>query len=236
MHFSMSELWANMGPFAKAIVFAMLLMSLASVVITCERLVVFIRSKNASRRYAEQMVKSLGEGELDSTPKTADVGHVGRVIEAGLTAFKTCPDEDENFTVETVARALERQSQREIQQLRRGQGILATISSTAPFVGLLGTVMGIVTAFEQMAASGQGGLATVSAGVAEALVTTGLGLFVAIPAVFAFNFLQGWVDARAVDIAESSNEFLDYLARRLRRNLRAHGSPVAHTPHAAPAE
>jgi biopolymer transport protein ExbB/TolQ len=225
MNFSMSELWATMGPFAKAVVVAMLLMSLVSVVITAERLVVFMRSKNASRRYAERMVKSLGTGELESAPKTEDVGHVGRVIEAGLTAYKTCPVEDEDFTVETVARALERQSQREIQTLKRGQGLLATISSTAPFVGLLGTVMGIVTAFEQMAASGQGGLATVSAGVAEALVTTGLGLFVAIPAVFAFNFLQGWVDARAVDIAESSNEFLDYLARRLRENsLRSQAS------------
>lgn len=225
MHFSIAELWGAMGPFAKAIVIAMLLMSLASLVVTCERLVVFTRSRKASLRYAEKMVKALDEGELENAPRSADVGHVGRVIEAGLTAFKTCPVEDEEFTVETVARALERQSQREIQQLRRGQGVLATISSTAPFVGLLGTVMGIVTAFEQMAASGQGGLSTVSAGVAEALVTTGIGLFVAIPAVFAFNFLQGWVDARAVDISESANEFLDYLARRLRRNsLRAEAS------------
>jgi biopolymer transport protein ExbB/biopolymer transport protein TolQ len=225
MDFSMSELWAQTGLFAKAIVIAMLVMSLVSVVITCERLVVFIRSRNASRRYAERMVKALGTGELESASKTDDVGHVGRVIEAGLTAYKTCPVEDEDFTVETVARALERQSQREIQTLKRGQGLLATISSTAPFVGLLGTVMGIVTAFEKMAESGQGGLATVSAGVAEALVTTAMGLFVAIPAVFAFNFLQGWVDARAVDIAESSNEFLDYLARRLRENsLRANAS------------
>jgi biopolymer transport protein TolQ len=225
MDFSLAALWAAMGLFAKAVIIAMLLMSLVSVVITCERVIVFIRSRNASRRYAEKMVKALGSGELESAPKTTDVGHVGRVIEAGLTAFKTCPVEDEDFTVETVARALDRQSQREIQQLKRGQGMLATISSTAPFVGLLGTVMGIVTAFEQMAASGQGGLATVSAGVAEALLTTGMGLFVAIPAVFAFNFLQGWVDARAVDIAESSNEFLDYLARRLRENsLRSHTS------------
>jgi biopolymer transport protein TolQ len=225
MDFSLSELWSQMGPFAAAVVIAMLLMSLVSVVITCERVVVFIRSRSASKRYAEKMVKALGSGELENAPKTDDVGHVGRVIEAGLTAYKTCPVEDEEFTVETVARALERQSQREIQQLKRGQGVLATISSTAPFVGLLGTVMGIVTAFEKMAASGQGGLATVSAGVAEALVTTAMGLFVAIPAVFAFNFLQGWVDARAVDIAESSNEFLDFLARRLRSaSLRANAS------------
>lgn len=225
MQFSMSELWAQMGPFAKSVVLAMLLMSLVSVIVTCERLVVFIRSRNASRRYAEKMVEALGSGRLESQPKGENVGHVGRVIEAGLTAYETCPVEDEDFTVDTVTRALERQSQREIQQLKRGQGVLATIASTAPFVGLLGTVMGIVTAFEQMAESGQGGLATVSAGVAEALVTTAMGLFVAIPAVFAFNFVQGWVDARAVDIAESSNEFLDFLARRLRQgNLRSHAS------------
>jgi biopolymer transport protein TolQ len=217
MHFSLSELWASMGTFAKAVVFAMLLMSLVSVLVTCERVIVFIRSRNASRRYARKMVGAFSAGTLENAPTDADLGHLGRVIEAGLVAFNTSPSGDRDFTVETVARALERQSQREIQQFKRGQGVLATISSTAPFVGLLGTVMGIVTAFEQMAASGQGGLATVSAGVAEALVTTAMGLFVAIPAVFAFNFLQGWVDARAVDIAESSNEFLDFVARRLRQ-------------------
>jgi len=145
-----------------------------------------------------------------------NVGYLGRVIEAGLKAMETSPSRDEQFVVDTVARALERQAQRETEELRRGQGLLGTVSSTAPFVGLLGTVIGIVTAFQQMAATGAGGLATVSAGIAEALVTTAIGLMVAIPAVFAFNYLQGWVDARAVDIAESSNEFLDLVARYLR--------------------
>ena len=110
-------------------------------------------------------------------------------------------------------RALERQAQREIQTLKRGQSIVATVSSTAPFVGLLGTVMGIVNSFQAMASSGSGGLGTVSAGIAEALVTTAFGLLVAIPAVMAFNWLQTWVDARAVDLAESSNELLDTVAR-----------------------
>jgi biopolymer transport protein ExbB/TolQ len=115
--------------------------------------------------------------------------------------------------VESVARALERQGQREVQSMKRGLGILATVGSTAPFVGLLGTTMGIVNAFQEMAKSGAGGLATISAGIAEALITTAFGLLVAIPAVMAYNFLQGWVDARSVDIAESSNEFLDVVAR-----------------------
>lgn len=100
-----------------------------------------------------------------------------------------------------------------LDKLQFGQVLLATVGSTAPFVGLLGTTMGIVNSFQQMAASGSGGLATVSAGIAEALITTAFGLLVAIPAVMAFNFLQGWIDARAVDLSESSNEFLDLVAK-----------------------
>lgn len=216
MHFSLIELWHSMGIFAKSVVAVLLIMSAASVFVTCERIIVFIRSKNASLRYAEKMAQQLNSGKLQGAGNPRNVGHLGRVIEAGIKALETSPSHEEQFTVDTVARALERQAQREVQQLRRGQGLLGTVSSTAPFVGLLGTVMGIVTAFEQMAATGSGGLATVSAGIAEALVTTAIGLLVAIPAVFAFNFLQGWVDARAVDIAESSNEFLDFVARRMR--------------------
>ena len=134
------------------------------------------------------------------------------MINAGIVAFRIAPKNRE-AAVESVARALERQAQREVQSLKRGLGLLATVGSTAPFVGLLGTVMGIVNSFQSMAATGSGGLGTVSAGIAEALITTALGLLVAIPAVMAYNFLQGWVDDRTVDISESSNEFLDVVAR-----------------------
>jgi len=142
------------------------------------------------------------------------VGHLGRVIGAGLNALRLSTDKDKDLQVESVARALERQAQREVQSLKRGLGLLATVGSTAPFVGLLGTVMGIVNAFQSMALTGSGGLGTVSAGIAEALITTAFGLLVAIPAVMAYNYLQGWVDARAVDISESSNEFLDLVAKQ----------------------
>ena len=218
MHFSILDLWATVGGFAKTIVVVMLLMGVASVFVTCERIVVFVRSRRASRRYARTMAQVFDGGELRGAGSKGNVGYLGRVIEAGVKALETSPSRDEQFIVDTVARALERQAQRETEDLRRGQGLLGTVSSTAPFVGLLGTVLGIVTAFQQMAATGAGGLATVSAGIAEALVTTAIGLLVAIPAVFAFNYLQGWVDARAVDIAESSNEFLDLVARHLRSN------------------
>jgi biopolymer transport protein ExbB/TolQ len=215
MDFSFGHLWASMGLFAKTIVVVMGFMSMASLLVMFERIVVFSKSRSESMQFAEKMAALLSSNDIAGAaangPKTA-VGHLGRVINAGLMAFKLAP-KDRDVAVESVARALERQAAREVQVFKRGLGVLATVGSTAPFIGLLGTVMGIVNSFQMMAASGSGGLGTVSAGIAEALITTAFGLLVAIPAVMAFNFLQGWVDARSVDISESSNEFLDLVSK-----------------------
>ena len=217
MQFTLAELWGHMGIFARIIVIVMGFMSLLSLIVMFERFVVYSKSRSESRSFAEKMGAILAKGDLNTAASTnmgKNVGHLGRVISAGLMAYRLSPANRE-VAVESVARALERQAQREVQSLKRGLGLLATVGSTAPFVGLLGTVMGIVTAFQQMAATGSGGLGTVSAGIAEALVTTAFGLLVAIPAVMAYNYLQGWVDARAVDISESSNEFLDVVAKQM---------------------
>jgi len=218
MQFTLTDLWHHMGLFARLIVAVMAVMSVASLVVMAERLIVFNRSRSESRNFAEKMANALSKPGVDLTSiaqqKLGDkVGHLGRVIGAGLAALRNTPSKDKDLQVESVARALERQAQREVQSLKRGLGLLATVGSTAPFVGLLGTVMGIVNSFQAMATTGSGGLGTVSAGIAEALITTAFGLLVAIPAVMAYNYLQGWVDARAVDISESSNEFLDLVAK-----------------------
>ncbi|MEW6434098.1 MAG: MotA/TolQ/ExbB proton channel family protein [Myxococcota bacterium] len=215
MDFSLPHLWASMGLFARMIAIILLFMSAASLLVMFERIIVFAKSRSESYRFAEKMAKLLSGGDIAAAAAAGlnkQVGHIGRVINAGLTAFKLAPA-DRDTAIESVARALERQAAREVQVFKRGLGVLATVGSTAPFVGLLGTVMGIVNAFQSMAISGSGGLGTVSAGIAEALITTAFGLLVAIPAVMAFNFLQGWVDARAVDISESSNEFLDAVSK-----------------------
>jgi biopolymer transport protein ExbB/biopolymer transport protein TolQ len=210
-----------MGLFARLIVIVMGVMSVASLLVLGERLFVYRRSNRESRAFAEKMGGILVTGDLDAAADAAtgkDIGHLGRVISAGLNAYKVNVGSDREHVFESVARALERQSQREIQTLKRGHGVLATVGSTAPFVGLLGTVMGIFTAFQLMAASGSGGLGTVAGGIAEALVTTAFGLLVAIPAVMAYNYVQGWVDARSVDLSESANELLDIVARKLTRD------------------
>lgn len=209
-----------MGLFAKGIVYVMGVMSLASLVILGERLMLYIKSKNESRSFAESIGPVLASGDLDAAAAKkmgTEIGHLGRVITAGLTAWKGSVGGHKEHVFDSVSRALERQSAREVAQLKRGHGVLATVGATAPFVGLLGTVMGIVNSFQSMASSGSGGLGTVSKGISEALITTAFGLLVAIPAVMAFNFLSGWVDARAVDMSESSNEFLDVVAKKLEK-------------------
>lgn len=215
MDFSFAHLWASMGIFAKLIVLTMFLMSVASLLVMFERIVVYMRSGSESVQFAEKMAKILSGGDVSAAANAGinkNVGHLGRTINAGLTAFRTAPS-NKDVALESVARALERQAAREVQSFKRGLGVLATVGSTAPFIGLLGTTMGIVNAFQQMANSGSGGLGTISAGISEALITTAFGLLVAIPAVMAFNFLQGWVDARSVDLSESSNEFLDVVSK-----------------------
>ncbi|MBK9258825.1 MAG: MotA/TolQ/ExbB proton channel family protein [Polyangiaceae bacterium] len=218
MDFSLAGLWHEMGFFARLVVITLLLMSLASILVFGERLVVSLMSKGQSQQFAAKLATILTKDDLDVAADTKfgkDIGYLGRVIRAGLSAYKGTRSADKDLCFESVARALERQQQRELVALKRGYGILATVASTAPFVGLVGTVMGIVTAFQKMASSGSGGLGTVSAGIAEALVTTAVGLIVAITAVWAFNYLSGWTDDRSVDMSESSNEFLDVVARHL---------------------
>jgi biopolymer transport protein ExbB/TolQ len=218
MDFSIAGLWREMGLFARLIVITLGIMSATSLLVLAERLVVSLQSAGQSRNFAAKLASILTKDDLDVAAETKfgkEIGYLGRVIAAGLSAYKGTRSADKDLCFESVARALERQQARELVALKRGYGWLATVGSTAPFVGLLGTVMGIVTAFEKMAASGSGGLGTVSAGIAEALITTAFGLLVAIPAVMAFNYLAGWSDQRAVDISESSNEFLDVVARHL---------------------
>jgi biopolymer transport protein ExbB/TolQ len=216
--FSIAGIWHNMGTFARGIVAIMFVMSIASGYVIFDRWMLFRKSMTESRAFASKMGSMLSKGDLKAAAAAKlgqDVGYLGRVIGAGLATYRVNATASPDFVFESVARALERQAAREAASLKKGIAVLATVASTAPFIGLLGTVTGIINSFVSMAASGSGGLGTVSAGIAEALATTAVGLAVAIIAVIAYNSLQGWVDARGVDIAESSNEFLDLVAKKL---------------------
>ncbi len=225
LSFDLVHMWHSMGPFAKGIAGVLAIMSVYSLGVMGERLVTYARAASDSRAFALRLPGMLKEGKYAdavSLSRRLGRGHVSRVLglaieeyERGvrLNAAGRRPGAGEFDVVAAVNRAVDRSSQRTVADLRRGLGALATIGSTAPFVGLLGTVAGIITAFQAMAATGSGGLGSVSAGIAEALVTTAFGLLVAIPAVMMFNYLTNRVEDMTVDINDSANELVDYFLK-----------------------
>ncbi len=225
MSFDLISMWHQMGPFARFIAFVLAFMSAYSLGVMGERLVTYSRATRASRRYAEQLRDLLPAGKLAEAVELAHKlgkGHLSKVLglaideyQRGLAAPRSHgPQNLGDFDIiAAVNRAVDRSSFRTVADLRRGLGALATVGSTAPFVGLLGTVAGIITAFQAMAATGSGGLGSVSAGIAEALVTTAFGLLVAIPAVMMFNYFTNRVEDMQVDITDSANELLDFFMK-----------------------
>ncbi|MCX6550965.1 MAG: MotA/TolQ/ExbB proton channel family protein, partial [Acidobacteria bacterium] len=155
-----------------------------------------------------------------SQKKEFRYSNLAKVVLAGLNEYQYQADSGGSSSlvrediVDTVRRAIQRASALTASDLKRGVAALATIGATAPFVGLLGTVVGIITAFQGIAATGSGGIGAVSAGIAEALVETALGLVVAIPAVWFYNYLTGRIEYFNVEMDNSSSELVDYFIKK----------------------
>jgi biopolymer transport protein ExbB/TolQ len=211
--------------FGLVVAFVLGVMSIYSLGVMAERLVTYARAGKASRHYAESLKEYLPAGKLGDAvelSKTLKRGHLPKVLglaieeySRGVEALRHKGPHDVGAfdVIAAVNRAVERSSLRTVNDLRRGLGALATIGSTAPFVGLLGTVWGIIKAFQNMAATGSGGLGTVSGAIAEALINTAFGLLVAIPAVMMFNYLTNRVEDMQVDITDSATELVDFFMK-----------------------
>jgi biopolymer transport protein ExbB len=217
---SLYDLFASMGLFAKFIVFVLAFMSVFSWAAAINKLVQIIRSEKETRTFAPEFSRLLKEEQLDGAIKLAEGAkrsHVARVVGEALAEVKPLLRDRATITaadINSVERSVEREILIVSAELKRGLGLLATTGATAPFVGLLGTVMGIVNAFTGMAASGGGGsLASVSAGIAEALITTAFGLIVAIPAVWLYNYFTTKIDFLSVEMTYNSKELIDYLIK-----------------------
>jgi len=218
MNLSLIDLYGTMGGFAKGIVFTLAIMSIWSLTVMIQKWW-FLRSAQAqTRKFAPEFSQFLEEDNLTEAIKLAEgykKSHVARVLGNALSEIKPLIA-DGSVTVSDInsaERAIEREMLMTIVLIKRGLGILATTGSTAPFVGLLGTTMGIVNAFTGMAQSGGGGLGAISAGIAEALITTAFGLLVAIPAVWMYNYFQTKVDNITAEMTYSSKEMIDYLIK-----------------------
>jgi biopolymer transport protein ExbB len=215
-------LWAQMGWMARCVVIALFIMSAWSIGVMIDRLIAFSAARKQSRQFAPAVAGALREGKLDEAIKIADrykKSHLAKVVVAGLQEFRAhqISSEIPGEEIEASKRALERAEAIVHAELKRGVSSLATIGSTAPFVGLFGTVVGIINAFKNMAAEKSTGIGAVAGGISEALVTTAVGLFVAIPAVWMFNYFTTKVEAFDVEMGNSSSELIDYFLKRSQR-------------------
>ena len=221
--FSLQDMWHQMGPLAKGVAIVLLAMGVFVIGIAIERLITYMKARAESVAYLLKLRERIRDGKLGEAAKDAEgftKSPLAHMIGAGVAewtlAEKTVGDQ-EMESIDAVNRALDRVKDREVADLRRGLSFLATVASSSPFVGLFGTVIGIITAFQKMGLEG-GGLHAVSAGIAEALITTAFGLLVAIVAVWLFNFFSTRVEAFIVDMNDTSSELIDHMLKLERRN------------------
>ncbi|HXD17579.1 MAG TPA: MotA/TolQ/ExbB proton channel family protein [Vicinamibacterales bacterium] len=214
----------NMSGIAIAVAVILFIMSFWSVGVAIERVYTYNQARKQSKLYAPQVAKHLKDGRLKeaialSASKDYRYSHLAKVVLAGLQEYQFQQETggaslNREDVLDTVRRSIQRATALTASDLKKGVSTLATIGSTAPFVGLLGTVVGVINAFVGIASTGSGGIGAVSAGIAEALIETALGLFVAIPAVWFYNFLTSRIEYFNVEMDNSSSELVDYFIKK----------------------
>ena len=220
--FDPRSMWNQMGLLAKLVVVTLFIMSAWSIGVMIDRVIAYSGARGQSRQFAPAVAGALREGKLDEAIKIADrypKSHLAKVVVAGLQEFRAhqMSSDISGEEIEASKRALERAEAIVHAELKRGISSLATIGSTGPFVGLFGTVVGIINAFKGISSEKSTGLGAVAGGISEALVTTAVGLFVAIPAVWMYNYFSGRIEAFDVEMGNSSSELIDYFIKRSQR-------------------
>ncbi|MDX2180814.1 MAG: MotA/TolQ/ExbB proton channel family protein [Bryobacteraceae bacterium] len=213
------SMWNQMGFLAKAVVVILFIMSAWSIGVMIDRLMLYSAAKSQSRLFAPKVAGALREGKLDEAIKIADSykkSHLAKVVVAGLQEFSAHQKSNDisGEEIEASKRALERAEAIVQAEMKRGVSSLATIGSTGPFIGLFGTVVGIINAFKGISQEKSTGLGAVAGGISEALVATAIGLFVAIPAVMMYNYFTNKIEAFNIEMGNSSSELIDYFIKR----------------------
>ena len=218
------EMFRQMTAAAWAVAIILFIMSFWSIGVAIERFYTYGQARKQSKLYAPQVAKHLKDGRLKeaialSGSKDFRYSHLAKVVMAGLQEYQFQQESggaglNREDVLDTVRRSIQRATALTASDLKKGVTALATIGSTAPFVGLLGTVIGVINAFVGIGSTGTGSIGAVSAGIAEALVETALGLFVAIPAVWFYNYLSNRLEYFNVEMDNSSSELVDYFIKK----------------------
>ena len=224
--FTITEMVKNLGWVALTVIVILLIMSMYSIAIMVERFLTYSAAKKQSREFAPRVAQALKNDRIEEAINISDKhkkSHLAMVVNAGLQEFRAheASSDISGDEVEASKRALQRAIAIKSAEFKRGLSGLATIGSTAPFVGLFGTVFGIINAFTGMKSAESAGIGAVAGGIAEALLTTALGLAVAVPAVWLFNYFTGKVDGFIIEMDNSASELIDYFLKNRTRQLRS---------------
>jgi len=221
MQMGLLDLWAEMGAVAKTVAILLIFLSVVSIYLFIERQIVFLRARNKSKVVAPKLADLLKKGLVQdaltlSSKKDYKGSHLARVTAAGIKEFLEGQQANLNLEeqIETAQRGCERASNIFMQELKRGTNTLATIATSSPFIGLFGTIFGIINAFRGMHVTGSGGIGPVSQGIAEALITTAFGIGVAIIALWCYNFLTTKIEVYNSEMANTSSEIVDFFIRK----------------------
>ena len=221
MQMGLMDMWAEMGTIARSVALILMFLSVLSIYLFIERQIVFFRARNKSKAVAPKLADLLKKGQVQdaltlSSKKENKGSHLARVTAAGIKEFLEGQQAHLSLEeqIETAQRGCERASNIFSQELKRGLNTLATIATSSPFIGLFGTIFGIINAFRGMAVTGSGGIGAVSQGIAEALITTAVGIGVAIIALWCYNFLSTKIEVYGSEMANTSSEIVDFFIRR----------------------
>lgn len=213
MTFNLLELWGHMGFLNRLITVTLIVMGLACLTVFVERLIALSRARRRAEAFSVQVAEPLEAGELETVrtlAAEAAASHLSELTAVAVAAFTQ--RKPGNLTpLDRARRDVDRYLDSLDSQLKRGMPVLATVGSISPFIGLLGTVVGIIVAFKGISETGSGGIASVAAGISEALVETALGLLVAIPAVLMFNFLSTKIERFQASVEQAASKLLDVL-------------------------
>lgn len=223
------ELWRSMGTLCHGVVIILAIMFLRSMSVSASRALRYKLAREQSRAYIAECSVPFAEGKLERAIVVAEQNkksHIARVVAAGLMDFQATAQEGmpEKAVIEGVQRSLERSSAETTEEMKRGLSGVATIAATAPFVGLFGTVIGILNAFRSIGLTHATEIKVIAGSISEALLTTAIGLSVAVPAVWCYNLLTNQMDAFGVEMQNCTLELLSYLRARqagVHKDLRA---------------
>ncbi len=221
MQFGLIEMWQAMGAVAKTVAILLIFLSIISIYLFIERQLVFAKARRKSKQVAPKLADLLKAGQVKealalSSKKEFKGSHLARVTAAGIQEFFEGKESNLNLEeqIETAQRGCERAATIFTQELKRGLNTIATIATSSPFIGLFGTIAGIINAFRGMALTGSGGIGAVAGGIAEALITTAFGIGVAIIALWCYNFLVTKIDTYGAEMSNTSSQIVDFFVRK----------------------